>query len=286
MKKLFITLICVIVGVSSSFSQTFQGLAIYQSKTNISIKLDSSRISSEQQKRILAMIKRRSEKTYNLTFNKTASLYKEQTKLAQPGAQNGFRFMGGSANNIYYKDTKQKTFANKTELFGKIFLVKDTLPKLNWKLEKESKMIGNYLCFKATAQKKIDQTNFRFRGPRNRTKLDGKNNQNKKPNKIFPKTVLVTAWYTPQIPISQGPKDFWGLPGLILEINYNKTTLLCTKIVLNPKDKKNITSPNKGKEVTQTEYNKIIVKKMKEMQDRYGGNRRRGNGDFRVRINH
>jgi len=286
MKKLIFTLIAICIAVTSLFSQDFQGQAVYQSKTNINIKLDSSRISPEQQKRILAMVKRRSEKTYNLTFNKTTSLYKEQAKLAQPGNQNGFRFMGSSANNIFYKDIKQKSFANQTELFGKIFLVRDDLPKLNWKLEKESKMIGNYLCFKATAQKKISNTAVRFRRPPRGARPDDNKKPDKKPNKILPKTVLVTAWYTPQVPISQGPKDFWGLPGLILEVNYNKTTLLCTKIVLNPKEKKDIKVPTKGKEVNQAEYNKIIIKKLKEMQERYGGNRRRGDGGFRVRINH
>jgi len=270
----------------SLFSQDFQGQAIYQSKTNFNIKLDSSRISSEQQKRILAMLKKRSEKTYNLTFNKTVSLYKEQAKLTQPGTQNGFRFMGSSANNVFYKDIKQKTFANQTELFGKIFLVKDDLPRLNWKLEKESKMIGNYLCFKATAQKKITEPTVRFGRLSRDAKPNNKNKSGNKPKDSSPKTVLVTAWYTPQIPVSQGPKDFWGLPGLILEVSYSKTILLCTKIVLNPKDKKDIKVPTKGKEVSQTEYNKIIAKKLKEMQERYGGNRRRGDGGFRVRINH
>ena len=35
-----------------------------------------------------------------------------------------------------------------------------------------------------------------------------------------PKTIEVTAWYTPEIPINQGPADYWGLPGLILEVNF------------------------------------------------------------------
>ncbi len=286
MKKIIITLICIIFGVTSSFSQAFQGQAVYQSKTSFSIKLDSTKISPERQKRIKEMMKMRSEKTYNLTFNKTASIYKEQVKLAQPGMQTRFRFMGSGANNIYYKNTKQKIYANQTELFGKNFLVKDTLQKLNWKLGKESKMIGNYLCFKATAQKKISEPAIRFRRSSRGAKTNNKNKSENKPNDSTAKTVLVTAWYTPQIPISQGPKDFWGLPGLILEVGYDKTILLCTKIVLNSKDKKNITIPTKGKEVSQTEYNKIIVKKMKEMKERYGGNRRRGGGDFRVRISH
>jgi len=286
MKKFTITFLCVFVGVTALFSQEFQGEAIYKSKTIFDLKLDSSRIPPEQQKRIKEMMKRRLEKTYELNFNKTASIYKEQTKLAQPGGQNGFRFMGsGSANNIYYKDLKQKIYANQTELFGKNFLVKDALPKLDWKLQKESKMIGNYLCFKATAQKKRSSPEMQFRRPRRGSRTDSKNKPSNKPKDSIAKTVTVTAWYTPQIPISQGPGDFWGLPGLILEVNYNKTILLCTKIVLNPKEKKNITIPTKGKEVNQTEYNKIMVKKMKEMQERFKSRRRNRGGDVHIRFN-
>ena len=92
----------------------------------------------------------------------------------------------------------------------------------------------------------------------------------------IPKTVEVTAWYTPQVPINQGPDDFWGLPGLILEVNFDRTTILCTKIVMNPKEKDNIDKPDKGEVVTQEEYTKITMEKMQEFRDSRGRGRGRG----------
>ena len=35
---------------------------------------------------------------------------------------------------------------------GKKFLISNDPDKIKWVMEKEQKMIGNYLCFKATAQ--------------------------------------------------------------------------------------------------------------------------------------
>jgi len=77
----------------------------------------------------------------------------------------------------------------------------------------------------------------------------------------MPKFRTITAWYTPQIPVNQGPKEYWGLPGLILEVSFDKTMLLATKIILNPKDKKPLKTPDKGKVVTQAEYDKNSSKK-------------------------
>ena len=31
------------------------------------------------------------------------------------------------------------------------------------------------------------------------------------------KLTQIEAWYTLQIPLKQGPAEYWGLPGLILE---------------------------------------------------------------------
>ncbi|MBT8271309.1 MAG: GLPGLI family protein, partial [Bacteroidia bacterium] len=82
--------------------------------------------------------------------------------------------------------------------------------------------------------------------------------------------------YTPQIPLNQGPGEYWGLPGLILEVSSGRTTILCSKIILNPEEKKEIKVPSKGKVITRAEYNETVKQKMKEMREMYGG--RRGGG--------
>ena len=91
-------------------------------------------------------------------------------------------------------------------------------------------------------------------------------------------TVVTTAWYTLQVPISNGPRNYQGLPGLILEINDGKKTIVCTEIILNPSDKIKIQEPEKGKIVSQEKYDEIQKEKTKEMMERYrsrDGNRNR-----------
>ena len=99
----------------------------------------------------------------------------------------------------------------------------------------------------------------------------------------IPDEIEVTAWYTMQIPVSQGPGEYWGLPGLILEVNADRTTILCSKIVLNPEEKQEINVPSKGKEVTRQEYSDTVTKKMEEMREMYGGRGRGGRGGGRGR---
>ena len=98
----------------------------------------------------------------------------------------------------------------------------------------------------------------------------------------LPKEVVVTAWYTPEVPVNQGPEGYWGLPGLILEVNDGKTVILCSKIVLNPKEKAVIKPSTKGKVVTQKEFDEIVVKKMEEFREMNRG--RGGNGGMQIRI--
>ena len=257
-----------ILGVNLN-AQNFQGKAVYQTKTTFDLKLDSTRVTPEQQKRIEARMKDMLENVYELDFNTSTSLYKKEEKLAQPGQSGGRNFMGSLDGGELYKDTKSRTFIQAQDLMGKLFLVKDSLTMLEWEFKDDSKIIGKHLCFKATAKKTVANNQFSF---------GRRSSQNDDKPKDSLKIIEVVAWYTPEIPVSHGPGEYWGLPGLILEINADKTQIVCTKIVINPKDKAEIKAPKKGTEVGQKEFEEIRTKKMKEMREMFNSRRRDGPG--------
>lgn len=269
-------------------AQDFQGKAHYESKTSMDMDFGPKDMTEDMKKRIAERMKSMFEKTYILTFNKSESTYKEEEKLEAPGGQGGgFRMMGSFTGGLQYKNIKDGKLLQEQEFFGKQFLINDSLPKLEWKMSSETKTIGKYTCYKATAIKKINQMDFRSMRRKDRNKEEKEKDSTASKDIMdeieVPKEVTVTAWYTPQIPVSQGPGEFHGLPGLILEVNSDKTTILCSKIVLNPDEKEDIKMPSKGKEVTQEEYNDIMKKKMEEMREMYGGRGRKGERHIRIR---
>ena len=283
MKKL-IALFALLVSVPT-IAQDFQGKAFYESKTSMDMSGWGGRagqMSEERKKQIAERMKSMLEKTYVLTFNKSESLYKEEEKLDAPGGRGGWGAMMGSfTGGAQYKNVKDQAMLQEQEFFGKQFLIKDSLPKLEWVMGSETKQIGKYTAFKATATKKVDAmdwTNMRRRNRNNDEKKDAAKKDSTKTNQIteeieIPKEIEVIAWYSPQIPINQGPGEFWGLPGLILEVQSGRTTILCSKIVMNPEEKDDIKRPSKGQEVTQKEYQETVKKKMEEMREMYGGRR-------------
>ena len=264
-----------------SIGQNFQGKAYYQTKSTFDMdQFGGRQLSPDQMKRIQERMKSFLEKQYILIFNKEESIYKEEERLEAVGSS-GWGFSSNFAGGPKYKNVKSKELLQDQEFFGKQFLIKDELKPLEWKMGTETKKIGNYTVFKATATKPV--TGFDWRSIRRRS---NDNNKEKDSAKVkssrnptdeieIPKTIEVVAWYTPQIPVNQGPDDYWGLPGLILEVNADRTTILCTKIVMNPKEKDTIKKPEKGEVVTQDEYTEITTEKMEEFRNSRG---RRGRG--------
>lgn len=282
----------------TTIAQNISGQAYYQSKTTVNMDEFGGRDMDESRKKMISeRMKGMLEKTYILTFNNSESIYKEEEKLETTGSSGGgFRMMMGSFTpGIQYKNIKTQALVQEQEFFGKQFLINDSIPQLEWTLEKKSKQIGQYVVFKATVIKKVDANDLsmmRRRGGNNDQEKDSltndalkvKNDSIKDKSPIteieVPKEVLVTAWYTPMIPVQNGPGEYSGLPGLILELNVYKTTILCSKIVLNPKEGEIIKIPTKGKEVTKKEYNKIVKEKTDEMRENFRGGGRRGGRRF------
>ncbi|MBG6060323.1 GLPGLI family protein [Flavobacterium sp. CG_9.1] len=127
-------------------------------------------------------------------------------------------------------------------------LIEKKYDPAGWEITNESKIIGTYLSYKA---KKIVYY----------TSAKGQS-----------KNMDVIAWFAPNLPYPYGPIDFYGLPGLILELTQNKATFLATKIDLVEEEIK-IDFP-KGKTITKEEYDKklessmggVLIGKKREME--------------------
>jgi GLPGLI family protein len=294
MIKIILTLTFIVISFFNIHAQEFQGMAVYESKTSTAdfkTRMEGNKnMTPDMQKMLEERMKKMFEKTFILNFDKSASIYKEEEKLDTPGqGGGGMRMMmsmtGGGGT--YYKNVKDKSYTVDKEFMGKEFLVKDSLPNLQWKMESETRVIGGYNCFKATAVRPASKTDFRnFRPKKEDAATTKPADATKKTNLMdeldMPKEVTITAWYTPEIPVNQGPENYWGLPGLILEVNDGKTVILCSKVVLNPKVKTEIKAATKGKVTTQKEFDEIVLKKMEEFRDMNQG--RGGNGGMRMRI--
>jgi GLPGLI family protein len=253
---------CLISG--SMFAQDFSGRATYKTHRKSSFELDSTTIAANPgiQEQMEAQMRKMFQKTFTLDFTKSESMYKEEQELDAPkgpSANSGVMVMmmgGDGSSDILYKNISQNRMAHKTELMGKVFLIKDNLEAYDWKLTGEAKNIGNYSCYKAVYEKEEEDIQIDM--------IDGE----VKEEKVTRKRTLV-AWYTPDVPISNGPSNYGGLPGLILEVNDGDQTIVCSEIILNPKEVKEIKEPTKGKTVTREKFSEISLEKTKEMMNRY-----------------
>lgn len=243
-------------------AQDFQGMATYKSHRKVDLKINEGNENSEMQKQIQEQLRKQFQREYTLTFNKEESIYKKVEQLNKPTpSSSGIMIEVHDGSDIMYKNIKEDRYVNKTEMYGKLFLIKDSLKTKKWELVNETKNIGDYTCFKAVFKDTVRSQTISDKGGIVKEE----------------KERITTAWYTPQIPISNGPQNFHGLPGLILEINDGKLTLICSKIVLNPTEDLKLNEPKKGKVVSQEKYDAIMEKKNKEMMERMHS--RSGDGD-------
>jgi GLPGLI family protein len=196
------------------------------SHKKMNLKLDTTKYTKDVIKRTQDIFAKQFQNEYVLEFSTTQSLYSKPDKLELKG--------NSTVNNDkLFKDFSDNSYTHKKELLGKVFLIQDKIKKKPWHILNETKKIGNYQCRKAVY---IDDTNGEQK--------------------------TITAWYAPQIPISNGPSLHHGLPGLIMQVEDDTFTILCIKVELNTKV--NIKEPKGGKKVSQNEFNKIFNKKKKE----------------------
>ena len=251
-KSIFIIAILLFMVSASAKAQNFQGKIYYSSKSKVHSVQNMDKFTDEQKAAIKMGQDAASAKKYVLKFNKNHSLFTEDIKLSllptRPMRSGGGMNLINSPGN-FYKDLETKSYVNQRDLFGKQFIIQDELKTIDWQKTDEVKTIGKYLCFKATAQ--IANTN----------KYDDDDNQGE--------TITVVAWYTLDIPVSQGPGMYWGLPGLILEVQSEDVVYLCSKIELSKADDIEIAKPKAGKKISNKKYDNLFAQKLQDLKDRH-----------------
>jgi GLPGLI family protein len=102
-------------------------------------------------------------------------------------------------------------------VFEETFLVKDSVRKIKWKITDETRDIAGYTCRRA--------------------------------NGIMMDSIYVVAFYTTEIPLSGGPEQFSGLPGMILgaALPHENITWFATKVTDAGLPPNTVVPPKKGK---------------------------------------
>jgi GLPGLI family protein len=115
-------------------------------------------------------------------------------------------------SNVYYQSFDDK-------ILGKYVLKKEK--KVDWELTNEEKTIEGFLCYKAIMRDIVIN-----------------------PISLKSSTYIVTAWYAPTLPFSVGPLDYFGLPGLILQVERRGVVFGASLIKLNPENEPLIIKPS------------------------------------------
>jgi len=182
---------------------------------------------------------------FKLTFNNSESSYRYIEKMTID-SDIGLKIAiaGGGGTGIKDVNSKTKEVVKQMFIDDDAYLIQSSLNDINWTLINETKIIKDYLCYKAVTVIEVESTVGEL------TKMD------------------LIAWYAIKIPVIFGPEGYGGLPGLILELETPKMRTYIKSLKTSAKSKIDantieITKPIKGKFVTPDEFrlinNKLIL---------------------------
>lgn len=257
--------------LETAFSQQLSGRVIYKASNQILIRIDSADMSMEEIAEANEIMKKPWERDFILTFSETESNWMQMQTLAGSSERTSdeglFISLSGSGNEILYKNLVDRRYVQEQEFMGKEFLIKDALEPFDWKLENEIKEIGGYSAQKAIYHQIVDVQLFST----DMTQMEKTKD-----------TLQIIAWFTLEIPISNGPEIYQGLPGLILEVHHGGRSYYFQKVEFNPTlNPIAIKIPKKGKVVTREQFDMMQEESINKMNNRYRG---KNEDDSKIRI--
>ena len=279
MKKIKLVLGLLIVLTSLNTSATAQmkeGKISYERKINMHRNLPDPQMKS--------MIPEFRTDKFELIFNESVSLFRSVVDEEAPdpfanaggGGGGGMRFNFRMPSANTYTDLAKQMQYEGREFFEKEFLIIDSLKQYKWKLSEETKTIAKQLCKKATTMVTAPQMRMRVSigGPSNNTDTTANTPR-------APKETELVVWYAENIPVSFGPDNYSGLPGVIMEIDQDNGATVTTAVEVSAKyPKKELVAPTKGDKMNRAQFQESMQQLMKDLQR--GGGIRMGGMNIRV----
>jgi GLPGLI family protein len=219
---------------------------------------------------------------FELIFNENVSLFRSVVDEEAPdpfanagGGGGGMRMSFRMPTANTYTDMAKQMQYEERAFFEKEFLIIDSLKQYKWKLSEETKTIAKQLCKKATTMITSPQMRMRVSigGAGNNTDTTANTPR-------APKETELVVWYAENIPVSFGPDNYSGLPGVIMEIDQDNGATVTTAVEVSAKyPKKELVAPTKGDKMNRAQFQENMQKLMQDMQ-RGGG----GMGGMRIRV--
>jgi GLPGLI family protein len=176
-----------LVNVCLAQELVLQGKITYERKENMHKLIDDEMAKEKTPSSWYAEMRKVAPKyrvdIFQLNFNSKQSYYQLITEDDNPFNQRWFRV---AFSNKVLSDFDKQTFSSEKTVYEKEYRIQDSLPQLQWKLSNEFREIAGKNCRKATT--------------------------------ILFDSVYVIAFYTDEVPVSGGPENFQGLPGMVLGI--------------------------------------------------------------------
>lgn len=132
--------------------------------------------------------------TFELIIDGNFSEFKYIEKLTNQPEELGIVMQLTSDN--FFINLKENKYFVEEKIFNKKYLISDSIRKLDWKIEKETKEIAGFSARKASVIIKEEDRDSQL-----------------------------TVYYAPKLPYKIGPELYGGLPGLILQLDLFWTSI-------------------------------------------------------------
>lgn len=213
MRCLLYCLVFLCLVVQTHAQHTFSGRIEYERKTNLHKLWDGNEWMEKWKDKVPVFI----TNYFNLAFTPTQSHYTPGRETEAPKIAWG---LPPGTDNDVHQDYSKGTVTAAKNIYEEKFLIRDAPQKRTWRISSEVRTIAGFKCRKAVTR--------------------------------ICDSVYVVVFYTDDIPVSGGPEQMGGLPGMILELAVPRlfTTWVATKVEVASIKDSELTLPAKGRAVT------------------------------------